>query len=159
MSLFSLTNHKSSFYEVRIFYSKGYSRREQILLRNFFPRQYLVSTILTLTLLRSELLHGTNIQTSDIWFSSNQADFERLKLLVGMVKVFQGQTVWGLIVSGEFSFGGLIVSGRILFLGASVLGGFLTGGLWFGGFCQGLFAGAFDLIPFIQPAALHCIHM
>ena len=45
----------------------------------------------------------------------------------------------GKLVRGEKCFGGLYVSWGILFLGAFVLGGFLTDDLWLGGNCPGAF--------------------
>ena len=48
--------------------------------------------------------------------------------------------------SAQQNFRAFTVEGRILLGGVFALGGFLTGGLWFVGFCLEVFWGAFDRI-------------
>ena len=58
-------------------------------------------------------------------------------------------------IGGHFVLWPYCIGGHF-FLGAFILGGFLTGGLWFSGFCPGIFAAAFEQKP-SQFTALTCM--
>ena len=53
----------------------------------------------------------------------------------------QGKLVWGQNGLGGKLFRGYLYRGSILFRGAFIIVGFMTGGLWFGGFCPEAFCG------------------